>query len=154
MKMRIAAPALVFVLGLLLHADESRCDLSEGSFQTDAAGKRVPISSNEALALLTLRHLAEVEYTLQSTIGRAKDFGTLQELVAARLIDAELAGGTKWGYAYSSTEAPSFEVRTIPLQYGVTGKWSFYVDETYVLRGDDKGGAEANYNDPEYSRIK
>ena len=281
MKVRSAALAVVFMLGLLLHPDESRSELSQGMSQTDPASKRLPISSNEALALLTLRHLAEVEYTFQSTIGRGVDFGTLQELAAAQLIDAELAGGTKWGYAYklsvtratqtgpssfeviarplefgttgirsfhmdyqvtirdsylrnakisdmqpivhecgsieycetaavgtmrllssmeaayqstagrgrlfgtlkqlrdykligevlaegikdgylfrittdagSSTEAPSFEVRTIPLQYGVTGKWSFYVDETYVLRGDDKGGAEANYNDPEYSRIK
>ena len=29
-----------------------------------------------------------------------------------------------------------------------------HIDETYVLRGDDKGGAEANSNDPEYARIK
>ena len=54
----------------------------------------------------------------------------------------------------SSTEAPSYEVRAIPMEYGVTGRWSFYADETYVLRGDDKGGAEANSNDPEYARIK
>jgi hypothetical protein len=78
-----------------------------------------------------------------------------------QLIDEVLAEGIRDGYVFrvttdpgSPTEAPSFEVRAIPLQYGVTGRWSFYIDETYVLRGDDKGGDEANSNDPEYSRIK
>lgn len=281
MNRRHIALPVVFMLGVLLCPCQSRSVLSQGRPETIPTNKRLPISSNEALALLTLRHLAEAEYTFQSTVGRGKDFGTLQELAAAQLIDAELAGGTKRGYGYklsvtratgagpslfevvarplefgttglrsfymdhqvtirdsfvknarisdmqpivhecgniecsetaavwtmrllgniegtyqstaglgrlfgtlrqlrdyqlidevlaegikdgylfrvrtdpgSPTEAPSFEVRAIPLEYGVTGRWSFYVDETYVLRGDDKGGAEANSNDPEYSRIK
>lgn len=281
MNRRHVALPVVFMLGVLLCPDQSRSVLSQGKSESIPTNKRLPISSNEALALFTLRHLAEAEYTFQSTIGRGKDFGALQELAAAQLIDAELAGGTKWGYRYklsvkrageagpshfevvarplefratgvrsfymdynvtirdsyvknaevskmrpivhdcgtiecseaaavstmrllstnestyqstaghgkrfgtlrqmrayrlidevlaegikdgyvfrvrtdpgSSTEAASFEVRGVPLQYGVTGKWSFYIDETMVLHGDDKGGAEANSNDPQHPRIK
>ena len=281
MKSRFIALPVVFILGLLICPVQSRSVLSQGMPKSMPGSRRLPVSSNEALALMTLRHLAEAEYTFQSTIGRGKDFGTLQELAVAQLIDAELAGGTKWGYGYklsvtrateagpssfeviarplefgttgirsfhmdyqvtirdsylknakvsdmqpivhacgnidcsetaavwtmrfftsaeaayqstagrgrlygtlkqlrdyqlidevlaegirdgylfrvttdpgSPTEPASFEVRAIPLQYGVTGRWSFYIDETYVLRGDDKGGDEANSNDPEYARIK
>ena len=54
----------------------------------------------------------------------------------------------------SPAEPASFEVRAIPLQYGVTGKWSFYIDENYVLHGADKDGDEAKSKEPEYARIK
>ena len=280
MNRRHIALSVVLMLVVLLFPCDSRSALSQGKSDI-ISGRRLPISSNEALALLTLRHLVEAEYTFESTIGRGRDFGSLQELAAAQLIDAELGGGTKRGYGYelsvrrategspssfdivarplefgttgirsfytdytvairdsylqnaaisemqpivhecgnidcsetaavwtmrllggieatyqstaghgrlygtlrqlrdyklidevlaggirdgylfrirtdpgSSTEAPSYEVRAIPMEYGVTGRWSFYADETYVLRGDDKGGAEANSNDPEYARIK
>lgn len=281
MKRRRIALPVVFILGLLLCPDQSRSVLSQGMPKAMPGSRKLPASSNEALALMTLRHLAEAEYTFESTIGRGRDFGTLQELAAAQLIDDELAGGTKWGYSYklsvtraseagpssfevmarplefgttgirsfhmdyqvtirdsylrnakvsdmqaivhacgtidcsetaavwtmrllssaeatyqsiagrgrlygtlkqlrdyqlidevlaegikdgylfrvttdpgSPTEAPSFEVRAIPLQYGVTGRWSFYIDETYVLHGADKGGDEANSNDPEYYCVR
>ncbi|HSO73914.1 MAG TPA: hypothetical protein VLU47_03685 [Blastocatellia bacterium] len=279
MKRRLFGSLVVFIIGFWFCLLQSRSVLSQGMFTPGS--KRLPISSNESLALLALRHLAEAEYTFMSTIGKGRDFGTLQELAGAQLIDVELASGSKRGYAYklsavratravpssfeviarplefgttgvrsfhmdyrivirdsylrnarvsdmrpivhacgniecseaaavsnmrllvtleaayqstsgrgrlfgtlrqlkdsllidevlgeglkegylfrirtdpgSSTEAPSFEDRAIPLEYGVTGRWSFYVDETYVLRGDDKGGDEANSNDPVYSRVK
>jgi hypothetical protein len=278
MKSRLIALPVVF---LLLCPVQSRSALSQGMPKTMPGSRKLPVSSNEALALMTLRHLAEAEYTFQSTIGRGKDFGTLQELAAAQLIDAELAGGTKWGYGHkllvtrateaapssfevisrplefgttgirsfhmdhyvtirdsysrnakvsdmqpivhacgniecsetaaiwtmrslssaegayqsiagrgrlygtlkqmrdyqlidevmaegirdgylfrvttdpgSPTEPASFEVRAIPMQYGVTGRWSFYIDETYVLHAADKGGDEANSNDPEYYCVR
>ena len=281
MKRRQIPLAVLFTLGLLLCPDQSRSALSQGKSESIPTDKRLSISSNEALALLTLRHLAEAEYTFLSTVGQGRDFGSMDELADARLIDAELAGGSKRGYSYelivtrataagpslfeviarpleygktgvrsfsmdyqvtirdsyvkdarvsdmqpiihecgsiecteaaavwimrllssaeaayqstagrgrlfgtlrqlrdnqligevlaegikdgylyrvrtdpgSPTEAPSFEVTGVPLEYGVTGRWSFYIDETYVLRGGDKGGAEASSNDPEYSCIR
>jgi hypothetical protein len=281
MNRRQIALAVLFMVSVLLCPDQSRSVLSQGKSEPVSKSKRLIISSNEALALITLRHLAEAEYTFQSTVGRGRDFGSLEELAAARLIDAELAGGSKRGYSYklivtrataagpslfeviaspldygttgvrsfsmdyqviihdsyvknasvsdmqpivhecgtiecteaaavwimrllsnaeaayqstvgrgrlygtlqqmrdhqligevladgikdgylfrvrtdpgSPTEAPSFEVTAVPMEYGVTGRWSFYIDETYVLRGGDKGGAEASSNDPEYYCIR
>ena len=281
MNRRQIALAALFTLGVLLCLDQSRSVLSQGKSDSIPTKERFFISSNEALALLALRHLAEAEYTFQTTVGQGRDFGTLEELAAVRLIDPELASGSKRGYSYklnvtrataagpslfeviarpleygktgvrsfsmdyqvtirdsyvknarvsdmqpmvhecgsiecseaaavwimrllsnaeaayqstagrgrlfgtlgqlrdnqligevlaegikdgylyrvrtdagSPTEAPSFEVTAVPLEYGVTGRWSFYIDETYVLRGGDKGGAEAGSNDPEYSCIR
>ena len=278
MNQRQISLAALFILGVLLCPDQSRSVLSQGKSESVPTKERFSISSNEALALLALRHLAVAEYTFQATVGQGRDYGTLEELAAARLINAELASGSKRGYSYkllvtrataagppsfeviarpleygktgirsfhmdyqvtirdsyvknarvsdmqpivhecgsiecaetaavsttrllssaeatyqstagrgrlfgtlgqlrdnqligevlaegikdgylyrvridpgSPTEAPSFEVTAVPLEYGVTGRWSFYIDETYVLHGGDKGGAEASSNDPEYS---
>ena len=90
MNRRHIALSVVLMLVVLLCPCDSRSALSQGKSGI-ISGWRLPISSNEALALLTLRHLVEAEYTFESTIGRGRDFGSLQELAAAQLIDPELA---------------------------------------------------------------
>ena len=41
-----------------------------------------------------------------------------------------------------------FEATAVPENYGVTGKQSFYLDETRTMRGADKQGAKATVSDP------
>jgi hypothetical protein len=41
-----------------------------------------------------------------------------------------------------------FSATAVPERYPMTGRQSFYIDETNVLRGADKGGAKATANDP------
>jgi hypothetical protein len=93
--------------------------------------------------------------------GRGRLYGTLRQLRDYQLIDEVVAEGIRDGYLFrattdpgSPTEPSSFEVRAIPLQYGVTGRSSLYIDETYVLHGADKGGDEATSNDPEYYCVR
>lgn len=104
-----------------------------------------------------MRLMATAQAVYQSIFGRGRRFGTLRELVAEKIVDPALENGIKNGYVFrvrvdpgSSTEAASFEVRAIPLEYGVTGRLSFYIDESHVLRGRDKGGEEAHSNDKQY----
>lgn len=111
----------------------------------------------EAAAAALMRDISTAQGTYQSVFGRGRRFGTLRELLTEKLIDPALENGTRNGYLFrvrvdagSSTEAASFEVRAIPLEYGVTGRLSFYIDESYVLRGGDKGGEEAHSNDKQY----
>ena len=115
------------------------------------------IDCSEAAAVSLTRDIATAESTYQSVFGRGRTFGTLRQLLAEKLVDPALENGIRNGYLFrvradpgSSTEAASFEVRATPLEYGVTGKLSFYMDETFVLRGGDKGGDEAHSNDKEY----
>ena len=119
------------------------------------------IDCTETAAVSTMRQLSTAEATYQSTAGLGRWFGTLRQLRDHQLISEVMANGVKDGYQFristapgSTTEPAWFEIRGIPVEYGVTGKWSFYINETYVLRGADKGGAEANSDDPEYTRIK
>jgi len=40
-----------------------------------------------------------------------------------------------------------FEATAVPTEYGKTGKMSFFVDESAVVRGGDRGGSPATIVD-------
>jgi hypothetical protein len=108
------------------------------------------IRHNETGAIASLRTLFSAEATYQATAGNG-DYGTIAELGEQKLIDYVLAEGHRYGYLFKvrrekrSTESPSsLEIVAIPRTYGVTGRRSFYIDETGVIRAADKNGAEAN----------
>ena len=114
----------------------------------------VPIYCGENGAIFSMRWLHGAETTFQSTVGDG-NYGTLTQLAEAGLINAYLANGENCGYIFRvqvtvrSNETPArFEIRSVPRQYGVTGFRSFFVDESGIIRGADKGGAEANADDP------
>jgi hypothetical protein len=81
---------------------------------------------------------------------------------AAGLVDAELAGGSKDGYAIrykiappaehlpedEAVKAETFSLAASPTEYGTTGGRSFFLDSSGVLRGTDKQGSAATTNDP------
>ena len=107
------------------------------------------IRHNEAGALRSLQQLFSAEATYQSTTGNG-DYGTLEELEKAGLVDYVLAEGHRYGYLFrirrekrSSESQPSLEIVAVPRTYGRTGRLSFYIDETGVTRAADKKGAEA-----------
>lgn len=98
-----------------------------------------------ALNSLRLLRVAEESYRLKLEHHR---YGTLQELYNAGLIDAELGSGTKAGYRFKLVPLEtSFKVTATPIQYGTTGDWSFYLDESGVIRGQTSN-REANEHDP------
>jgi hypothetical protein len=41
-----------------------------------------------------------------------------------------------------------YEVSAVPVEYGKTGNKSFFMDQSHVLRGGDRGGAAATASDP------
>jgi hypothetical protein len=115
--------------------------------------QRKLISYNEAGAIMALRTLLSAEATYQATVGNG-DYGTLEELGREKLVDYVLAEGHRYGYLFRvrrekySPESPaSFEIVAVPRTYGRTGRRSFYIDETGVIRAADKNGAEANLRD-------
>lgn len=113
-----------------------------------------PPVQNERFAIRSLRHLHSAQAAYQATIGNG-NYGTLQNLSQASFIDSALATGLKYGYSFQivviagvGTAPAAFYVSARPLGYRKTGKRSFFIDESGVLRGADKNGALANQNDP------
>lgn len=111
-------------------------------------------SVNERFVIETLKSLydAEADYILLYGGG---NFGTLQSLRVAGLIDEALATGEKYGYQFSlvsrnaNVGVPSgFYIRANPRHYGRTGNRSFYMDAQCKIKGVDNGGYDAEYGDP------
>lgn len=111
-------------------------------------------AANEASAINSLRKLHAAEATFQSTAGRGA-FGTLEELYQQRLVTGELATGTKHGYRFkveimkdTGDGWPGFVAVAVPTDYNSTGRRSFFVDQTGVIRVADSHGMEATKYDP------
>lgn len=111
------------------------------------------IVAHEASAVSTLRTISVAEAVFQSTSGNG-DFGDLKELIREQLIHPGLTKGIKNGYSFkvlrekgSSESLPSFAAFAAPVSYGKTGRRSFYIDESGVIRVADRKGFEANVND-------
>ncbi|HVS20618.1 MAG TPA: hypothetical protein VHD88_02155, partial [Pyrinomonadaceae bacterium] len=100
---------------------------------------------NEAIAESILRMISSAEATYQATQGNGS-YGSLDKLVEAKLVQKEMLD--KYGYNIQlSASGNQFEATATPISYGKTGRRSFFVDQTGVIRGDDHGGAPANSAD-------
>jgi type IV pilus assembly protein PilA len=111
-------------------------------------------AANEGSAINSLRKIHAAESTYQATAGRG-DFGNIEDLHGQNLIAAELASGTRHGYRFqveavkdTGEGLPGFIAVAVPTDYGSTGKRSFFVDETGVIRAADSHGMEATKYDP------
>ncbi|MCM3902154.1 MAG: hypothetical protein ND866_10645, partial [Pyrinomonadaceae bacterium] len=108
-------------------------------------GNQPPLERNESMAQSTLRTLHSAEATYQATTGDG-NYGTFDQLVEQTLVHKGLLQQN--GYKIELTVARSkFEASAVPLEYGKTGRMSFFVDESAVLRGADHGGGAATVAD-------
>ena len=107
-------------------------------------------AANEGSAMATLRRVASAEIEYRETFEK---YGTLEELAAQNLIDSRLASGTKNGYHFTielttdASNADGFAVMAVPVTYGSSGRRSFYIDESFVLRVSDNHGAPSTKMD-------
>jgi hypothetical protein len=100
---------------------------------------------NEVVAQSSLRTLVSAEATYQSTTGNGK-YGTLDEMISQGLLTKDTM--EKKGYLLElNLIGGSYEARANPIEYGKTGKMSFFIDESGVLRGGDHGGGPATVSD-------
>jgi type IV pilus assembly protein PilA len=102
--------------------------------------------SRERAAIQSIKtiHTAEVQY--QSQYGRYA--ASLVELgppasgapnaFAADLIPKDLAGGEAARYTFIVSAVPGgYVIRALPASYGISGRRSFYSDQTMVIREND-----------------
>ena len=109
-------------------------------------------AANEGSTIAVLRKVHAAEATYQAATG-AGEFGTLEQLAEAGLIDPEVASGVRNGYRFrvqlttSLDDELGFEALGTPIDYPSSGRRSFIVDESGVIRGSDNQGAEATKHD-------
>jgi type II secretory pathway pseudopilin PulG len=111
-------------------------------------------AANEGSAINALRNIHSAEMTYQATEGNG-EFGDLAQLQRQNLINAQLASGARSGYKFDVDPTlkdfeghPAFAVVAVPIDYPATGKRSFFIDETGVIRGEDNHGLEASRSAP------
>lgn len=104
-------------------------------------------AANETAAMARLRALAAAEASYQFDSGG--EYGTLDQLIQKRYVNNP-SSGKLTGYRFEVQVKPGgFQVTAVPQKFGITGKRSFYVDETNIVRAADKKGAPATSTDPE-----
>ena len=102
-----------------------------------------PEMQNERVAMGNLIAIAVAEARIKKEKG---SYTTLEELISQQAVNREVLDGH--GYKFFVTIAgESFEAVAVPIEYGKTGKASFFINESSVLRGGDHGGAPATIAD-------
>jgi type IV pilus assembly protein PilA len=109
-------------------------------------------AANESSAINSLRRISSAEVTYQSIYQK---YGSLDDLASEQLIDPTLASGVKNGYRFSLELTASeysnpegFKVKSVPLNYQSSGRRSFFIDETSVIRASDNHGGPSSEFDP------
>ena len=110
------------------------------------------ISANEDSALISLRNIVlsqrfvKLSFLLDKDGDKRSEYGQFEDLEKADFayFDPELVSGMKDGYRFTILEAGEerFLCSAVPLHYGWTGRKTFSVDETGVLRGADIKGRD------------
>jgi type II secretory pathway pseudopilin PulG len=132
--------------------------------------EQADLDASEDAAIADLRSVASALDTYRRAYGKLPD--TLAVLgpappngvspEAASLLDTDLANGNKDGYTIRYTITPAagslpeeeankaetFSLAASPKDYGKTGRRSFLLDSSGILRGADKQGGVANTTDP------
>ena len=122
--------------------------LSGCSIQSAQSVEQSPqvIAANELAAMSRLRSIDSAEASFMVESGGT--YASLDELVNKGII-GDPARGKLTGYRFEVRVKPGgYEATAVPVQYGISGKRSFYIDESHVLRGGERRGAKATSLDP------
>ena len=101
---------------------------------------------DELAAIGRLQAIGVAEQTYSVTGDGA--YATMEQLLDKGLI-ADPSQGKLSVYKFDARVTEhGFQATAVPAKYGITGKRSFYLDESRIVRGADKGGAAAGSADP------
>jgi hypothetical protein len=105
-----------------------------------------PEVQKERMTIGALYMIASAEQRYKEGTGSGS-YGTLEQLIAENLVQKDTM--EKSGYRFEVTvSGDKFEATAAPIEYGKTGKMSYFIDNTYVIRGADRNGASATSSDP------
>lgn len=108
--------------------------------------KEAPVIGTEMSAAYALRNIRDAEEVFSSKEGRQR-FGTLEELLAEDLMEKGYVERLDYKFEVNAL-GDKFEATATPKNYGKTGRRSFFVDETGVIRAADHKGKPATAQDP------
>ena len=99
---------------------------------------------NERSAMSVLWRIASAErqYKEKTRTG----YGAVEQLIETEILTKEAFETAGYKIDLRVT-ADGFEVTAVPTEYGKTGKLSFFLDQSGVIRGADRGGAAATVSD-------
>jgi hypothetical protein len=118
-----------------------------GGQQTPPEQSVLVTVADETAAIARIRAIAVAEASYQ--VESAGQYGTLDQLIQKHYVN-DPSHGKLTGYRFEVQVKPGgFQVTAVPEKYGITGKRSFYVDETNILHAADKKGDPATASDPE-----
>ena len=104
-------------------------------------------AANEISAIARLTSIATAEAICQA---ESESYATLDELIEKRLL-TDPSRGKLTNYVFDLRLTPTgFEATAVPQKYPISGKRSFYIDESRVMLAADKRGAPATASDPVY----
>ena len=116
------------------------------------------MAANEAMAISQVRKIGSAEAAYQQTPGNHERYATLEDLIATGLLerDASQKSGYRFTVILASSAARNttrydehaFEVHAVPVNYGSSGKRSFYESADQVIHAADKRGGQADARSP------
>ena len=152
MKKMLIVFVLISMAGCIPKPDETGKiklpDQSSKSGDDKPSVRQVPqvIAANEIAAMARMRTIATSE---MAHFAEQSKYATLDELVQSGLVNDPMKGSLR-GYRFDvRAKTNSFEATAVPENFGVTGRRSFYIDDTGVMRAAEKEGAAATASDPE-----
>ena len=102
-----------------------------------------PMVANERSTVGMMYFIAHTESSVRAEKG---SYVSLDELISQKKLPKELIESQ--GYRIQvNIVGEGFEAVAVPIEYGKTGKMSFFINESGVLRGGDHGGAPATISD-------
>jgi hypothetical protein len=111
-----------------------------------SAVKNPPPETNEGITMGMLGFIANSEEQYKAGPGKGS-YGSLQQMIDGKMFPPNAL--EKYGYTFQITvTGDQFEAVATPREYGRTGKRSFFVDKSGVVRAGDHGGGPATIGDP------
>ena len=137
-KEKIEPATLIKVANTWVIGDKESLDLVKKAGKKFFFEARIMAHHNDVQDMLTRISLAQALYG-QTHNGM---FGNLAELVAGGLIPKDIEGVESTGYRFQINRSPdgkSWYATAEPVQYGRSGRLSFYLDASGVRSGDEGG---------------
>lgn len=127
-----------------LHVPKNLVLMAVAGFSGQA--NQPPEHRNESMAKGVMYMIAHGQDQYKKGKGTGS-YGTLEQLIAADTFPKEMIEESGYKFEVLAT-GDKFEVFAVPVEYGKSGKMSYFIDQTGVLRGGDHGGASASSSDP------
>jgi hypothetical protein len=106
---------------------------------------QTPLVRNEQMTRSALLMIANSETIYRQNQGKGQ-YGSLEQLADQQLVSKNMF--RDYGYRFELIVSGSkFTATAVPNEYNKTGRLSYFVDETGVVRGGDHGGAPATAAD-------
>jgi len=137
-KEKIEPATLIKVSNAWVVGDKESLDLVKKAGKKFFFEARITAHHNDVQDMMTRISMAQVFYSQ----GHNGQFGSMAELIAAGTIPKDIEGTESTGYRFQIIRSPdgkAWYATAEPVQYGRTGRLSFYLDASGVRSGDEGG---------------